>query len=86
MVTLGKPDDITFQQLPSEFQYGDDFRAGFPLSVAKHSQAHGAGVGGAVIGDVGVINLGREGYGRGFERVGRGKAEVEAEEVVLQWI
>ena len=59
----------TFQQLPRKLQHGDDLGAGLPLGVTQHAQTHGPTVRGRVVGDVGVVDLCREGYGGRLEGV-----------------
>lgn len=69
------------QQLPRELEHGRDARAGLPLVRLEHSQTHAALV---VVGDVGVVDLGREGDGGRFEGVGGGEAELDEERAALR--
>lgn len=78
-----KKNHHTFQQLSGKFQHGRHLGAGLPLAVLEHSETHGAAVGRVVIADVGVVDLGGKGDGRGLERVGWWKGDVESEDTAL---
>lgn len=54
------------EQLTRKRQHRRDARRGLPFLLLQHAQTHGALV---VVGDVGVVDLGREGENGRLERV-----------------
>lgn len=69
------------EQLPRELEHGRDPRGWLPLVGLQHAETHAALV---VVGHVGVVDLGREGDGGGFEGVGAGEGEVDEECAALE--
>lgn len=75
----------TFQKLSRELQHRTHFGRRFPLRVLQHAQAHGAGVGRRVIGDVWVVDFRREGDCWWLEGVVWWECDVECEVTALFW-